>query len=120
MEQFAIISVKLHYVVICDKGGMNMSAELEGLLYYGVMVFVLLANILFAVLRMQNTRNIGKVLAQSIGLSFVLFSIASLWWFNFASDGFSQVFGGLFYGVAFIIGVFLNIGILFFMKKKVH
>jgi hypothetical protein len=97
-----------------------MSAQLEGLLYFGVMGIVLLTIVAFASIRMKKTRNIRKTLAQSIGLSFLLYSLACLWWFYQASDGFSQVFGGLLYGISFVLSCLINIGILFFMKKKIY
>lgn len=96
-----------------------MSAQLEGLLYFGVMGIVFLTIVTFAIIRIKKTRNLGKTLAQSIGLSFLLFSLACVWWFYQASDGFSQVFGGLLFGIAFILSGLLNTGILYFMKKKI-
>jgi multisubunit Na+/H+ antiporter MnhG subunit len=95
-----------------------MSAELEGFVYFGVMGIVFLTVVAFTILRMKKTRNFGTTLAQSTGLSFLLFALACLWWFYQASDGFSQVFGGLIYGVGFVISWLINTAVLFFMKKK--
>jgi hypothetical protein len=95
-----------------------MSAELEGFVFFGVMGIVFLTVVAFAIIRMKKTRNFGKTMAQSTVLSFLLFALACLWWFNQASDGFSQVFGGLIYGIGFVISWLINTGVLFFMKKK--
>lgn len=95
-----------------------MPRELESLLFFGVMATVIVAFVTFAIIRMKVTKNFGRTLAQSIFLSFFLFSLACIWWFEQASDGFSQVFGWLFYGIAFVLSSFLNTGLLFYMKKK--
>lgn len=95
-----------------------MTVQLEELLYFGVMGIAFLTSIIFAMIKMKKARNFGKTLIQTIALSFLLFSLASIWWFYQASDGFSQVFGGLFYGLAFVFSSFFGAGILLFMKKK--
>jgi fatty acid desaturase len=100
------------------KEGIYMSKDLEGLLFFGVMGIVVVISISFAIIRMKKTKKLGKTLAQSIFLSFFLFSLACIWWFYQASDGFSQVFGWLLYGIVFALCSFINTGILFFMKKK--
>lgn len=97
-----------------------MSRELEGLFYFGVMGIVLLAVITFTIIRMKKTRNFGKTLVQSIGLSFLLFSLACIWWLFQASDGFSQLFGWFYYVIAFVLSGLVNTGILFLIKKRIN
>ncbi|WP_458413732.1 hypothetical protein ACNQFZ_02190 [Schinkia sp. CFF1] len=93
-----------------------MSRELEGYFYFGVMGLVIVAVIIFTVLRMKKTGNFGKTWTQSIVLSFLLFFLTSIWWFFVINDGFSQVVGVWIYGAAFIVNSLVNAVILFFMK----
>jgi hypothetical protein len=95
-----------------------MSAQLEGFLYFGVMGTIFLSSVAFAIIRMKMTRNFGVSLAQSLGVSLLLYLIASLWWFYQAGDGFSQVFGAMFYGIAFVLCGAVNIGILLLLRSK--
>jgi apolipoprotein N-acyltransferase len=100
------------------KEGIFMSRDLEGLLFFGVMGLVVVISISVAIIRMKTTKKFGRALAQSIFLSFFLFSLACIWWLYQASDGFSQVFGWLFYGIVFALVCFINTGILFYMRQK--
>lgn len=95
-----------------------MSSELEGLLFFGVMALILITTITFTRIKMIKTKNFKSTLLQSVCLGFFLFSLACIWWFFQATDGFSQVFGGLFYGLGFILSSLLNTAILFYMNKK--
>ncbi|MGF6949839.1 hypothetical protein QF028_002344 [Neobacillus sp. B4I6] len=96
-----------------------MSSGLEGLLYFGVMGTVFLISLTFAIIRIKKSSNLIKTMAQFIGLSFLLYSLACFWWFYQASDGFSQVLGGLLYGIAFVLSGLLNTGVVIFIKKKI-
>jgi hypothetical protein len=95
-----------------------MSSEIEGLLFFVVMVLVLISSLIFTWIRMKKTKNFKGTMVQSLGIGLCSFSLASIWWFFQASDGFSQVFGILFYGIAFILSSLVNIGILFYMEKN--
>jgi hypothetical protein len=95
-----------------------MSSELEGVLFFGVMALVFITTITFTRIKMIKTKNYKSTLLQSVCLGSFLFSLASLWWFFQASDGFSQVFGGLIYGLGFILSCVLNTAILCYLKKK--
>jgi hypothetical protein len=95
-----------------------MSSDLEGLLFFGVMALVIITTISFTTIKMKKTKNFKGTLLQSVCLGFFLFSLACIWWFFQASDGFSQVFGCLFYGITFILNSLLNTAVLFYLEKK--
>jgi hypothetical protein len=95
-----------------------MSSEMEGLLFFSVMALVLITTIIFTWTKIKKIKNLKGTMIQSLCLSLFLFSCACIWWFFQASDGFSQVFGGLLYGIAFILSSLVNIGLLFYMEKK--
>ncbi|WP_316572090.1 hypothetical protein [Neobacillus sp. YIM B06451] len=97
-----------------------MSSELEGLLYFGVMGTVFLISLTFAIIRIKKSGNLIQTIAQFIGLSFLLHALACFWWFFQASDGFGQVFGGLYYGIAFVLGGLFNTVVVILMKKKIN
>ncbi|WP_409276175.1 hypothetical protein V1499_11330 [Neobacillus sp. SCS-31] len=96
-----------------------MSSELEGLLYFGVMGTVFLISLTFAIITIKKSGNLIETMAKFIGLSFLLHALACIWWFFQASDGFSQVFGGLYYGIAFVLGGLLNTVVVIYLKKKI-
>jgi hypothetical protein len=95
-----------------------MSAQIEGLLFFLVMGILFLMTILFTIIIMKNTKNLVKSIIFSIGLSLLFFAAASLWWFNHASDGFSQAFGVLFYMLAFVVNGLVNTVIVFLIRKR--
>ncbi len=115
IKNYVKISVIIHRV---DERNNNMTREIESIVYFGIMAIALVIFITSSMVKMKKTKNFKKTLAQSIIQSFILFSFAGLWWFFQANDGFSQVFGALYYGIAFVVGNILNAGILLYLKKK--
>jgi O-antigen/teichoic acid export membrane protein len=95
-----------------------MSADMEGLLYFSVMVIVFLIGLAFSIIRIKKSGSLKKSISQFIIVSFILYSLACILWFYIASDGFGQVLGGLLYGIAFVLGGLLNTGIIFYLQKK--
>jgi hypothetical protein len=84
------------------------------------MIVSLIITLLSGIHLFKRTKNILDSLMKSIGLNLLITALAAFWWFNYESDGFSQIFGLLYYGIAFlvisIIGVFVVTG----MSKRSH
>ncbi|MRH43561.1 hypothetical protein GH741_12810 [Aquibacillus halophilus] len=95
-----------------------MSRELEGFLYFGFMGISFLVSILFIVFMFRKTNNARRTYWQSVGLSFLLFGMGCIWWFFQASDGISMIFGWTYYGVAFFLGILLNIAVVTVVKRN--
>ncbi|WP_216831333.1 hypothetical protein [Alkalihalobacterium elongatum] len=95
-----------------------MSSQLEAILSFGVIGFVVLLTFGFSFL--NNKLSSAKIIMYSIGGSFVLFIVASIWWGIFASDGLSQVVGWTLYGVSFVLTNLLVIGGLYVVKKRTN
>lgn len=95
-----------------------MSSGLEGLLYFGVLGTVFVICLIFAIIRITKSSNLIKTMVQSIGLSFLLFSLACIWWLFQASDGFSQVFGVIIFGIAFVLSGLIITVLVTVLKKK--
>jgi hypothetical protein len=95
-----------------------LSRELEGLLYFGVMGLVFFLLIIFAVIIGRKRKPFLKSSLQLTGFAILLYGIASLWWFSFVEDGLGQLFGVMYYGIAFVVNIFVNIAILYFTKKS--
>lgn len=55
---------------------------------------------------------------KTIILNFVILFSASVWWFFSQSDGLSQMFGIMYYGMAFLVISIINTIILWLIKKK--
>jgi hypothetical protein len=83
------------------------------------MVIVFFISLIFSIIRIKKSGSLKKTISQHIIVSFILYSLACIWWFYMASDGFGQVFGGLLYGFAFVLGGLLNAGLVFYLKKKI-
>ncbi|WP_174731630.1 hypothetical protein [Mesobacillus harenae] len=94
-----------------------MSSQLEGAFYFSVMALAILVTITFTYFMLKTTKSSNKVIVYSLIISLLLFITACIWWGMFASDGFSQVFGWLFYGAAFIL-VNIITTLLSLKKKK--
>lgn len=93
--------------------------NLEGFLFFVVPVIILVTVTTFTVVRMNKTKNYRKTLAQSIGLSFILFFLEYVWWyFQAPDDGLHKLFGILNIGVLIALSIFLNVQIVSSMKKK--
>ncbi len=96
-----------------------MKVNLEVLLFYGIPGIAFISVILFAVIRFRKTNSFLRSLLQSIGLAILLYGSAFLWWFIYLDgDGLAQLVSMMCYGIGFIVTCIVNIGVLYFLKKK--
>lgn len=95
-----------------------MSREVEAIFYFGFMGFAFFVVTGYSLWRIKQTRDFKKTLIEFIVLDLLVFALGALCWFIYASDGFSQIFGILYYGVAFIITLIVNIIVLVIRRNK--
>jgi multisubunit Na+/H+ antiporter MnhB subunit len=84
-----------------------MSRELEGMLFFGSIGIIFFIVCLFSLKKLGGRTNEPQSLLQALGLGLLLYGAAALWWFTTVKDGFSQVFGVMFYGGAYVLNVIL-------------
>lgn len=90
----------------------------EIFLFFGVMSILFVIILAIGLARIVKTNSLRQSFLQSIVIGFILYTIASLWWFFIgATDGFSQVFGVMYYGVAFLISCVVDFIVLYFITK---
>ncbi|QYR21953.1 hypothetical protein KZ483_02645 [Paenibacillus sp. sptzw28] len=94
--------------------------DIETLLHFGVMGVVFIAVMICTILHFRNTNSMRKSLLLSIGVALLLYGIAGAWWFSYVSDGLAQVFGVMFYGIAFVVTGLVSTGVLLGIKKAVR
>jgi uncharacterized membrane protein len=93
--------------------------RLETLLFFGVMGLVFCVVIIFAVIKIRRTNSFRQSLIQSFSLAILLYGIACIWVFFFrTTDGLAQLFGVVYYGIAFAINALVIVGILYLLKKN--
>jgi hypothetical protein len=81
------------------------------------MFIILLVTIFYSVYRVRKGTTFFQGMIRVLLLDFILFLIAVVWWFIYIKDGFSQLFGAGYYGLAFIIVGIINAVILYIYKK---
>ncbi len=67
---------------------------------------------------LKKSGNLGLTFTKTILLSFGLLAVASVWWFFYEIDGFSQVIGIGYYEGSFLVINLINAVILMILKKK--
>jgi hypothetical protein len=90
----------------------------DTLLFFGIMSILFVIVIALGIIKFIKTNSLRQSFLQSTGIGLLLYAIASLWWFFiFATDGFSQIFGVAYYGIAFLISCLVNFGLLSLINK---
>ncbi|MGO4889434.1 hypothetical protein ACJ2A9_16925 [Anaerobacillus sp. MEB173] len=90
----------------------------ETFLFFGVMSILFVLVIAFGIMKMFKTNSLRQSFLQSTLIGLLLYAIVSIWWFFiYATDGFSQIFGVLYYGIAFIISCLVNYIVLYLITK---
>ncbi|WP_053366553.1 hypothetical protein [Bacillus sp. FJAT-27245] len=79
---------------------------MEALIFYGLIVISLSAALLFSRNELKNNKHPITAAFKAIMINIILLGTGSIWWFNTASDGFSQGIGVLIYlGSALAIAI---------------
>lgn len=89
----------------------------EDILFLAVMGAGIVGSLLVPILVGRKSASFRHAFIHSALTSLVFFSIAVLWWFITASDGFSQVIGAACYGAAFLLSLFLQTVLLYVTRK---
>ena len=82
------------------------------LYHLGVMGLIFFFLIIFTVVIGRKRMPLLKSAFLLIGCAILLYGIASLWWFSFVADGLAQLFGVMYYGIAFFVNILVIIAIL--------
>lgn len=85
----------------------------EDIVYFSVMGLLVLLTVVVQIVTGKK-----KQVGRGIAALFIMYGVAILWWFSFASDGLTQVFGAAIYGGVFVLSLLTFLAIASFLKKK--
>jgi hypothetical protein len=86
-------------------------------LYWTFLFAIPFASALMAAAAYKQKRRFAASLWVSVMFTFIIYSLVSAWWFfSGASDGFSQILGVVYYGLAWCFTIIINSVVLIFMR----
>lgn len=88
------------------------------ILFFIPMLLSLVVTLTYGVISYKKTKDLSWSIVKSILGSFLMLMIATIWWFNYESDGLSQIFGMMYYFIAFVIISLINAIAIRAIKKK--
>lgn len=86
------------------------------ILFFVPILISLIATLSYSVFLTKRAAELS--IFKTIILNSVILLIVSIWWFYSESDGLSQLFGIMYYGIAFVVISIINTIFLWLMKKK--
>ena len=81
------------------------------MIYFGLMITALVISLVIIIRGIIKHQDIAIISATSIGVSFLLLLLSSIWWFFTEIDGFSQGFGVIYNAIVFILVVVMTLAV---------
>jgi hypothetical protein len=92
---------------------------LREVFYWTILFSVPIIAALMAIAAYKQKRRFAASLSVSVMFAFILYSLASAWWFfSGAADGFSQILGIVYYALTWLFTILINTIVLLLMRTQ--
>ncbi len=94
-----------------------MNRQIEVIIYFIPIILSILATLFYGLNGINKNQKTKNLLIQIGIINLVIFLLGGIFWFFFASDGFSQINGVALYGGVFIVIEIIASLIFYFVSK---